>query len=75
MIFSDACNECGRTIAAEDPTTLGYVMAVHLHDDHSEAFDELAEEARTMIEHADDVVDDSAMNPMGAVKKVFGGES
>lgn len=58
MLLTDDCVECGQTIAAGEPQLLGYVMAVHLHDDHPEAFEEMAEDARTMIDEADSVVDD-----------------
>lgn len=74
MMFKDECEECGQIVAAEDPTLFGFVMAVHLHDEHSEAFEERAEEARTMLEIADDEFDDASMGPLASmVQGVFGG--
>lgn len=72
MIFKDECKRCGSLIAAKDPTMFGFVQAVHLLDEHPEAFDELAENARTMLEHAEDAVDDAEMDPMQTVKEIFG---
>lgn len=69
MLFKDECSECDQVVAANDPTTMGFNMAVHLHDEHPDEFEELAESAREMNEIAAEDIDDADMGRAGDIVK------
>lgn len=57
VIFHETCEVCGDMIGASDVGSIGFVRAVHLHDEHPEAFMELAEHARAMLDSVDEAME------------------
>lgn len=75
-LFKERCDECDQPIVANGPELMGFVRAVHIHDEHPEKFEELAADARNMLEHTDEVVDDAQpfdVDSMGGIMSLLGG--
>lgn len=51
------CTECGAKLGGTTGEALGVQLAVHLHDDHPEAWTKVAESTRSDIETVREALD------------------